>query len=253
MSQRRVPRRPIRATGRTKPVRARRNSTPPATAIRLLLVDDHPVVREGLRSCLARHPQLTIVGEAASGEEALRLARRLKPDLVLMDINLPGINGLAAAARLRTTTPKARVLILSVHENREYVAEVARSGARGYILKDTAPAELVRAIEAVHRGEGFFSPPVAAAMLESMGGPPVATGQPCAAWLTDRERDVLALIAVGASSKRIAERLGVALSTVKTLRERLMRRLDLHTIAALTHFAMAQGLFVPTAAKTGVK
>jgi len=219
--------------------------TPGVQPIRLLLVDDHPVVREGLRSCLTRLPQLEIVGEAASGEEALRQAARLRPDVVLMDINLPGINGLVATARLRDLVPAARVLILSVHENREYLAEVARSGARGYLLKDAAPEELVRAIEAVHRGEGFFSPPVAAAMLASLGGPPVAAARPDAACLTTREQDVLALIAAGQSSKAIAARLGVTLSTVKTLRERLMRKLDLHTVAALTHFAMAQGLCDP--------
>ncbi|MEQ2008387.1 MAG: response regulator transcription factor [Limisphaerales bacterium] len=237
---------------------SRRVARKPAPApgirrIRILLVDDHPVVREGLRSCFARLPQLSIVGEAASGEECLRLARRLKPDLVLMDINMPGINGLVATARLRKIAPDAKVLILSVHENREYVAEVARSGARGYILKDAAPAELIRAIEAVHRGEGFFSPPVAAAMLESMGGPPMAYGQPGASRLTAREREVIALIAAGAGNKAIAERLGVAMSTVKTHRERLMRKLDLHTVAELTHFAMAQGLFVHPGAKSRSK
>ncbi|MBI5799483.1 MAG: response regulator transcription factor [Verrucomicrobia bacterium] len=230
------------ATARAKPA-----PEPGIRRIRLLLVDDHPVLREGLRSCFSRLPQLLIVGEAASGEDALRQARRLKPDVVLMDINMPGMNGLVATARMRKLAPGAKVLILSVHENREYVAEVARSGARGYILKDASPAELVRAIEAVHRGGGFFSPSVAAAMLKSLGGPTVAPAQPDLAWLTARERDVLALIATGASSKSIGGRLGVALSTVKTLRERLMRKLDLHTVAAVTHFAVAQGLTVSRA------
>ena len=221
--------------------------------IRLLLVDDHPVVREGLRSCLSRLPQFTIVGEAASGEEALRLTKRLKPDLVLMDINMPGINGLVATARLRKIAPHTKVLILSVHENREYVAEVARCGARGYILKDAAPTELIRAIESVHHGEGYFSPPVAAAMLASMCSPPVANGQPSAACLTARERDVIALIAAGVGNKDIAKRLGVTLSTVKTHRERLIRKLDLHTIAGLTNYAVAQGLFVPPGPKSRSK
>ena len=242
MSQRKTPPQPGRAAARAKPVRARTNSASSAPAIRLLLVDDHPIVREGLRSCLARHPRLRIIGEAASGEDALRLARRLKPDLVQMDINLPGINGLAAAARLRRTVPAAKVLILSVHENREYAAEVARCGARGYVLKDAAPDELVRAIEAVHGGAVFFSPPVATALLQCVSRPAAPRGRPDLSRLTTRERDVLALIAVGASSKTIAERLRVALSTVKTLRERLMRKLDLHSIAALTRFAVARGL-----------
>lgn len=245
---RRVARKPA-----IRPSHAKASLVPGVRSIRILLVDDHPVVREGLRSCFARLPRLSVVGEAASGEECLRLAKRLKPDLVLMDINMPGINGLVATARLRKIAPNAKVLILSVHENREYVAEVGRSGARGYILKDAAPAELIRAIEAVHRGEGFFSPPVAAAMLESMSGPRAVSGQPSAACLTAREREVIALIAAGAGNKDIAKRLGVAISTVKTLRERLMRKLDLHSIAGLTHFAVAQGLFVPPFVKSRSK
>lgn len=229
---------PRRETGGPAPI-------PGVQPIRLLLVDDHPVVREGLRSCFARLPQLEIVGEAASGEEALRQAVRLKPDVVLMDINMPGINGLVATTRLRALVPAARVLILSVHENREYLAEVGRSGARGYLLKDAAPEEMIRAIEAVHRGEAFFSPPVAAAMLASLNGPAMAHAPPDATRLTTRERDVIALIAAGLSSKDITERLGITLATVKTLRERLMRKLDLHSVAELTHFAMAQGLCDP--------
>jgi len=213
--------------------------------IRLLLVDDHPVVREGLQACLSRFEELEIVGEAASGEEALRQAARLNPDVVLMDINMPGMNGLTAAALLRKSVPGARVLILSVHEDREYVAEVARIGARGYILKDVAPAEMVRAIVAVHRGGVFFSPAVAATMLNSLGGPHDGAARTDESQLTGRESEVLALIASGASSKEIAERFGVQMSTVKTLRERLMQKLNLHSIAALTQFAVKRGLSTP--------
>lgn len=234
--------RPPKNPARKPAARAKRAPAASAPPIRLLLVDDHPVVREGLRSCFARLPQLKIVGEAASGEEALRVVTRLKPDVVLMDINLPGINGLTTAARLRKLAPRAQVLILSVHENREYLAEVARCGASGYVLKDAPPTELVRAIESVHRGEGFFSPSVAAAMLKSLGGAASTPPQPARAPLTARERDVLQLIAAGATTKNISVRLGVALSTVKTLRERLMRKLDLHSVAAITRYAVAQGL-----------
>lgn len=242
MSRSKLP--PRRAARKPKPgaIRAKPASAPATARIRILLVDDHPVVREGLHSCLSRLPQLEIVGEAASGEEALRQAARLKPDLVLMDINMPGINGLVTATRLRKLVPAAKVLILSVHENREYVAEVSRSGARGYVLKDAAPAELVRAIEAVHRGEVFFSPLVAAAMLDSMRSPDAAPVRPDASQLTERERDVLRFIATGVSSKSIAAQLGLTYSSVKTYRERLMRKLNLHSIAALTQFAVAQGL-----------
>lgn len=229
-----------------RPPAARRPSAPPApgakpAVIRLLLVDDHPVVREGLRSCLGAQPGLAIVGEAASGEEALRLAARVRPDLVLLDINLPGINGLETAARLRAVAPAAKVLILSVQENRGYAAEVARCGARGYVLKDAAPAELMQAIEVVHRGGAFFSPKVAGALLRAVG-PPVLRPHADPARLTGRERDVLALIVTGLANKAIATRLGVTFATVKTLRGRIMRKLDLHSVAELTQFALAHGI-----------
>lgn len=206
----------------------------PAKPIRLLLVDDHPVVREGLRSCL-RHPRLKIVGEAATGEEALRQTVRLKPDLVLMDINLPDITGLEAAARLRKLLPATRVLFLSMLDGREYVAQVAQSGASGYVLKEAGPAELVQAIEAVHRGEAYFSPSVAAAMLAALT--PAGTVE-----LSARERAVLAAIARGESSKEIGRRLALSPNTVRTYRARLRRKLDLHTVAAFTEYAVLNGL-----------
>ncbi|KAF0177498.1 MAG: LuxR family transcriptional regulator [Limisphaerales bacterium] len=241
MSQRKHPRTPVRAGGRTRAKPAGSKATAPGPAIRLLLVDDHPVVREGLRSCLAMHPRLQIVGEAASGEEALSLAAKRKPDLVLMDINLPGISGLEATAQLRVVAPAARVLILSVHDRREYVSQVTHCGARGYVLKDASPAELVRAIEAVHRGEAFFSPQVAAKMLGGLT--PADTAQ-----LSERELDVLAAIATGAQSKEIARRFKLSFASVRTYRERLRRKLDLHSVAAFTRYAVARGLIPPSAA-----
>ena len=201
MSQR-SPRPP---TGRTA-LRAQ----PAEPAIRLLLVDDHPVVREGLRSWLGAHPQLQVIGEAASGEEALRQARRLRPDLVLLDINLPGLIGLETAARLRRVAPAARVIILTVHAGREYLAQVPRSGARGYVLKDASPAELVRAIAAGHRGATFFSPQIAATMLNRLTP---ADAEP----LSERERAVLAAIAEGASSKEIGRRFAITYPTGKSI------------------------------------
>lgn len=239
MSKRKHPRTPARARGTAGAKPARRKVSAPGPVIRLLLVDDHPVVREGLRSCLAMHPRLQIVGEAASGEEALSLAARRKPDLVLMDINLPGISGLEATARLRRVAPAARVLILSVHDRQEYVSQVTRCGARGYVLKDASPAELVRAIEAVHRGEAFFSPQVAAKMLDGLTSADTAE-------LSERELDVLVAIATGAQSKEIARRFKLSFCSVRTYRERLRRKLDLHSVAAFTRYAVAHGLIPPS-------
>lgn len=228
------------------PASARSTKPPSKTPrIRLLLVDDHPVVREGLRSCLALHSQIQIVGEAASGEDALLQAKQLKPDLILMDINLPGISGLDAAVRLRQLVPATKVLFLSVHDRREYVQQVMRSGARGYVLKDAPPAELLQAIEAVQRGDAFFSPRVAAAMIET-AEPPAAKPRAGAALLSAREREVLALLVTGLSNKEISEELGVAFATIKTLRARTMKKLDLHSIAELTQFALAHGIRGPS-------
>lgn len=242
MSQRKTPPRPpLRPPGGAKPVRVRNQAALAPRPIRLLLVDDHPVVREGLRSCLAAHPQLQIIGEATSGEAALRQAVRLQPDLVLMDINLPGITGLEATARLRQFAPAAKVLILTMHDRREYAAQATQCGARGYVLKDASPAELVQAIEAVHRGETFFSQGIAATMLNGLSR---ADPEP----LSDRERAVLVAIAEGASSKEIGQRLTLSPNTVRTYRTRLRRKLDLHTVAAFTEYAVVNGLIRPAAA-----
>lgn len=223
---------------RAEAVRTRVGRLPDAPPIRLFLVDDHPVVREGLRSFLGADSRFKIVGEAVSGEEALSLVLRARPHLVLMDINLPGMSGLEAAARLRRRAAWTKVLILSMHDRGEYVAQVARSGARGFVLKDASPGELVRAIEMVHSGQTWFSPQIAATMFKELT--PADRVE-----LSRREREVLAAIAEGASSKTIARRFAVSLSTVRTYRDRLRRKLDLHSIAAFTEFALRNGLIDP--------
>ena len=209
--------------------------------IRLLLVDDHPLVREGIRSCLHPHKQLEIVGEAADGREALIKAKELNPDIVLMDINLPRTNGLEATHLLRQEAPQTKVLILTVHNNKEYVLQIVQAGARGYVLKDTSPEELVQAIEQVNRGEAFFSPDVAHFVLNdyvtSSGRRKSGEEE-----LSDREREVLALIAEGYSNKSIASNLGLSVRTVETHRARIMRKLNIHSTAGLTKFAISQGM-----------
>ncbi len=213
--------------------------------IRLLLVDDHPVVRKGLGACLERQSHLMIVGEAGDGQEALRKARELVPDLVVMDIDMPRMNGLAAAEILRKELPTIKVLVLSMHSNADYVMRILESGARGFVLKEAPPEELIRAIETVHAGESFFSPQVAHAALNQFVR---GNGQgPQPADLTGREREVLVAIAEGLSNKEIACRLNVGVRTVETHRERIMSKLDIHSVAGLTCFAIQKRLIsLPT-------
>ena len=208
--------------------------------IKVLVVDDHPVVRKGLHSCLARQDRLKIVGEASDGDEALSKARDLDPDIVLMDIDLPRMNGLAVTELLRKDHPRVKVLVLSVHTNKEFIFRIIQAGAHGYISKGAPPEELVRAIESVCDGEAFFSPEIAQAALNqfvSNGGKQEPFVQ-----LTSREREVLALIAEGRSNKEVASRLGIGVRTIETHRERIMRKLKIHTIAGLTRFAILNGI-----------
>jgi DNA-binding NarL/FixJ family response regulator len=208
--------------------------------IKVLVADDHPVVRKGLQICLAKQGKMRIVGEAADGDEALRKARELLPDVVLMDISMPCMNGLAVTDVLRKELPQIKVLILSVHNNKEYIFRVIQAGAHGYVSKEAPPEEVVRAIESVYEGEPFFSEDIARAALSEF----VTSGgrkEPFAQ-LTVREREVLVQIAEGKSNKEIADRLGIGVRTIETHRERIMRRLNIHSVAGLTKYAIANGL-----------
>ncbi|HEY9509067.1 MAG TPA: response regulator transcription factor [Verrucomicrobiae bacterium] len=209
--------------------------------IKVLLVDDHPVVRKGIASCLSQHDHLEIIGECADGREALKRARELIPDVILMDIDMPHMNGLAVTDLLRKEQPKIKVLILSMHSNTDYILRIIQSGARGYVLKDAGTEELLKAIEAINQGEAFFSPEVArAALNQYVKGSGTVSSQ--VTQLTNREREVLVHIADGLSNKEIASQLGVGVRTVETHRERIMRKLNIHSVAGLTKFAISQGL-----------
>jgi two-component system, NarL family, nitrate/nitrite response regulator NarL len=208
--------------------------------IKVLLADDHPVVRKGLQTCLSKRANLKVVGEAADGDEALRKARELSPDVVLMDISMPGMNGLAVTEVLRKEVPDMKVLVLSVHSNKDYIFRVIQAGAHGYVSKEAPPDELLRAIESVYSGEPHFSEDIARAALNefvSSGGKKEPFAQ-----LTSREREVLVLIAEGQSNKEIADKLGIGVRTIETHRERIMRRLGIHSVAGLTKYAIANGL-----------
>jgi two-component system, NarL family, nitrate/nitrite response regulator NarL len=208
--------------------------------IKVLVADDHPVVRKGVQTCLAKQAKLRVVGEAIDGDEALRKARELSPDVILLDISMPGMNGLAVTEVLRKEAPDMKVLILSVHSNKEYIFRVIQAGAHGYVSKEAPPEELVRAIESVYEGEPHFSEDVKRDALNQfvIGG----GKKPPFAQLTSREREVLIHIAEGQSNKEIADRLNIGVRTIETHRERIMRRLNIHSVAGLTKYAIANGL-----------
>jgi DNA-binding NarL/FixJ family response regulator len=208
-----------------------------AKPIRVLVADDHMIVRTGIRHVLESEADFEVVGEAASGSEAISLAAKLRPDVVVLDISMPDQSGLEVAAHLRNGSSTARVLILSMHNNAEYVLESVRAGAHGYLLKDTAAAELRTAIRAVCRGESYFSPPVASRLSAAVRGEHT-NSQAGLNLLTAREREVLLGIAHGRTNKEIAAELGISHRTVETHRESLMRKLQIRTVAELTRLAI---------------
>lgn len=210
--------------------------------IKLLLVDDHPLVREGIRSCLIQQNNLEIVGEAADGEEALREAKLRSPDIVLLDISMPGMNGLEAVRLMKKVAPKCKILILTMHDSKEYVNRMVAAGVQGYVLKDSSPSELTAAIEAVHRGDTYFSKKISEVVLRDYVKNVRAKTRRGSAQLSQRESEVLALIAEGLSNKEIAKKLFVSVRTVETHRERIIRKLDIHTVAGLTRFAITNGI-----------
>jgi two-component system, NarL family, nitrate/nitrite response regulator NarL len=212
---------------------------PAQRLVKVLLVDDHPVVRKGVGFSLARQPGLKVVGEAGDGKDALEKVRRLLPDIVLMDIDLPGMDGLTVTDLLHRELPQIKVLLFSMHENTALLDRVLQCGARGYVLKEAPVSELVKAIETVQAGGTFFSSSIACAVLNKVArGGSSEVQDP----LTHREREVLVHIAEGMSNKEIANHLGVGVRTVETHRERVMHKLKIHTVAGLTKYSLTKGL-----------
>jgi DNA-binding NarL/FixJ family response regulator len=209
-------------------------------SIRILLVDDHAMLRDGLRSVLTQEGDVEVVGEAADGRTAVELARTLAPDVVVMDVGMTDLNGIEAARRLRSESPKSRVIALSTHSDRRYVLGMLEAGAVGYIVKVSAYDELRQAVRAVASGQTYLSPQIAdlvvgARVARSAAGTAKAP-------LAPREREVLQLIAEGHSSREIARRLHISAQTVETHRRNIMQKLGLHNVAELTRYAIREGI-----------
>lgn len=219
---------------------------------RILIADDHDVVRSGLRALLHSFPDFAVIAEAADGEEAVQLARERKPDVILMDISMPRLDGIEATTQIMEQQPDARVVILSVHEDEEYVRRILKAGARGYVLKNARRKEIAQAIRSALSGDRFFSPGISRIIVdgyikrsaESPSGPqqPETQGDQR---LTKRELEILGLIANGLTNKQIADQLFLSFRTVNTHRTNIMQKLDIHDTAGLVRHAMSLGLVKP--------
>lgn len=206
--------------------------------IRVLLADDHAVVRQGFRLILSNQADMQIVGEASNGHEVLEVAAKVQPDVIIMDVAMPELNGIEATRRLAASSPRTRVLALSMHKDSVYVREILRAGARGYLLKDSFDTDLVAAVRAVARGEGYLSPGVSEAVLSDYRK---QVSDPLDL-LSAREREVLQMIAEGKTNKEIATALNLSVYTVDAHRGRIMEKLNLHTAGEIVRFAMRKGL-----------
>lgn len=211
--------------------------------IKILIVDDHSILREGIRVLLESCGEMEVVGEAADGKEAIEKSRKLEPDLVLMDIAMPGLGGLEATLEIRKTCPKTRVLVLTQYDNKEYIYRFLKAGASGYVLKKAVSAELISAIHAVHRGSSFLSPDVAPAVIEGyIQKKDKELEEDPYEGLTYREKQVLKLIAEGYTNKQIADMLYMSVKTVMGHRTHVMEKLNIHSRTELVKFAIRKGL-----------
>jgi DNA-binding NarL/FixJ family response regulator len=210
--------------------------------VRILLADDHKMMRDGLRAVLEREPDMEVVGEASDGHGAIEQAVLLSPDVVVMDISMPGLNGVEATRRITEAQPGTKVVGLSINTDRRYVKAMFEAGAVGYLLKNAASDELIRALRVVVAHQHYVSPAIAGAVVEGFLRPDAAAQPASPAELSSREREVLQLLAEGKSSKEVAQRLGVAVSTVETYRRQITLKLGIHSVAELTKYAIRHGL-----------
>ncbi len=207
--------------------------------VRILIADDHGIVRKGLRLQLEQHEEFQVVGEASDGREAVRLAEELSPDVIIMDIAMPNLNGIQATTQLVKKNPNLGVIILSMHSDESYLTRTLSAGAKGYLLKDSADQDLYRAVQSVSEGKPFFSPTIAKTLLEDYMRQLQQRGlQDSYDLLTDREKEILQLLAEGKSNKEVASQLNLSPSTVETHRTRIMQKLDLHSSADIVLYAV---------------
>ncbi len=213
------------------------------TSIRILLTEDHSLVRAGIRALMEAQPDMEVVGEASNGEEAMEKARELRPDVVVMDLVMPGIGGMAATRRMKEEFPEVQILILTMLEDDRYFFEAIRSGASGFILKGVLPADFLSAVRTVAVGQVYLYPSLARKLVnEYLGQAKVEQGKMAADGLTDREQQILALISEGRTGKEMARTLGISPHTVERHRQNLMAKLDLHNRAELIQYAIRKGL-----------
>jgi len=211
--------------------------------IRILLADDHNIMRDGLRLLLERQPGFEIVGEASDGRHALSLAQEFRPDVAIIDIAMPGLNGIEATRRITETCPQTGVIILSMHCDESYVIRSLKAGARGYLLKDSARADLISAIRAVTQAKTYFSPKISQILQEDYIQELAQKGQDDSYdLLTDREREVLQLIAEGLANKEIANKLNLSVYTVDTHRSHILRKLNLHSVPEVILYAVRKNI-----------
>jgi DNA-binding NarL/FixJ family response regulator len=210
--------------------------------MKVLLADDHKIVRDGLRNLLEKHADIMVAGEAEDGREALQLARKLSPDVIIMDIAMPDLNGIEATRQIVAEFPGIKVVALSMHSDKRFVSEMLKAGASAYLLKDCAFEELITAIRTIMKGKIYLSPGIAGVVIEDYIRKDSKAESTVFSLLSDREREVLQLMAEGKTTKEVAAHLNLSIKTVETHRTNIMTKLNIHSIAELTKYAIREGL-----------